>query len=372
MITVNPPELAYVAREFQVYGRFHSGAPYGNGHINDTFEVTLDQAGAPVRYIFQRINQKIFQDIPALMDNILRVTSHSRIGLLKDGNEDVDRRVLTLVPSVTGLPYYSDDEGYYWRCYLFLEGAKSYDIVDSAQQAREAARAFGNFQKMLIDRPGSRLHDTIPHFHDTRRRFEALKRVVNADTKNRANSVKQEIARVTRYEPMVDVLRDLAAQGNIPERITHNDTKLNNVLIDNDTQIGVCVIDLDTVMPGLALYDFGDMVRSATNSAAEDECDISRVSARLSIFEALVEGYMESAGPFLNAYEVSYLAFAGRLITLESGIRFLTDYLEGDIYYKTRRPNQNLDRARNQFALLHSLEQQAESMESVVKRHSYR
>lgn len=366
---VSSINLAEVARGFPLLGRFRSGEPYGRGHINDTFAVTFDQAGTAVRYIFQRINHRIFKDVPALMENISRVTAHATRKSAERGDDDA-RRALTLVPARDGRPYHRDEDGGWWRCYLFIEGARTHDLIESPWQAREAARAFGEFQQLLVDLPGGRLHETIPDFHHTRRRFETLQRAIEADAHRRASQVAEEIAFVRSREPLVDCLLDLQRRGALPERITHNDTKLNNVMIDDAARSGVCVIDLDTVMPGLALYDFGDMVRSATNSAEEDERDLSRVSSRLAIFEALVEGYLAAARPFLNGAEIAHLAISGQVITLEIGMRFLTDFLEGDVYFKTRRPGHNLDRARNQFALVRSMEAQRAEMEKIVQRHA--
>jgi len=363
-------DLAGVAEAFPLWGRFRTGAPYGSGHINDTFAVTFDQAGTPVRYILQRINQRIFQDVPALMNNIARVTAHTARHAGEIATDDASRRALALVPARDGEAHHRDAAGGWWRCYLFIEHARTYDVIEHPWQAREAARAFGEFQKLLVDLPGGRLHETISFFHHTRRRFENLRRAIAADPERRVREARDEIAFALSREAMVDVLLDLQARGAMPERVTHNDTKLNNVMIDDATQTGVCVIDLDTVMPGLALYDFGDMVRSATNAAAEDERDLARVQARRPIFEALVEGYLAAARPFLNETEVTHLVFSGRLITFEIGLRFLTDFLEGDIYFKTRRPGHNLDRARNQFALLRSLEAQQAEMEAIVRKHA--
>jgi aminoglycoside phosphotransferase (APT) family kinase protein len=221
---------------------------------------------------------------------------------------------------------------------------------------------------MLVDLPGQRLHETIPHFHHTRRRFAALQRAIEADVRQRAAEAKAEIAFALGHEPLVDVLLDLQARGEIPERVTHNDTKFNNVMLDDATQEGICVIDLDTVMPGIALNDFGDMVRSATNSSAEDERDLARVHARLPIFEALVDGYLSAAQSFLNAAELAHLVVSGQVITFEIGIRFLTDHLAGDTYFKIKRPGHNLERAANQFALVRSLESQRSVMEAIVAR----
>jgi Ser/Thr protein kinase RdoA (MazF antagonist) len=359
-----------IVRAFQIHGRWREGAPYGSGHINDTFAVTMDQAGRPVRYIFQRINERVFRDVPALMENIARVTTHARRRLDQEGGEDAARRSLTLVPTSGGQICHRDADGGWWRCYLFIERARTYDVIEKPRQAREAARAFGAFQQLLVDLPGGRLHETIPNFHHTRRRYEALQRAIAADAHGRAAAAREEIAFAAGWEPRVDLLLNLQARGDIPERVTHNDTKLNNVMLDDETQAAVCVIDLDTVMPGLALYDFGDMVRSATNAAAEDERELGRVQARMDIFEALVEGYLDAGREFLNRAEIEHLALAGPLLTFEVGIRFLTDFLEGDVYFKTRRPAHNLDRARNQFALARSMDAQRETMQAIVRRHA--
>ncbi len=357
--------LEEISCAFQLPGHFQTGAPHGNGHINDTFVVSFDEAGAPVRYILQRINRRIFKDVPALMENIGRVTAHVGRRVAADG--DAARRSLTLVPTRAGQAYHREAGGDCWRCYHFIERAETHDIIRHAAQAREAARAFGEFQQFLVDLPGGRLHETIPGWHDTRRPFEALRRAVAADPHARASAAADAIGFALEQEPIVDVLLDLQTRGDIPERITHNDTKLNNVMLDHATGAGVCVIDLDTVMPGLALHDFGDMVRTGTNSAAEDEADLTKVESRLDIFAALVEGYVAATRGFLTDAERRLLVFSGRLITYEIGIRFLTDHLEGDVYFKTRRPGHNLDRARNQFALLRSLSSQALAMEAIVK-----
>ncbi|WP_414661758.1 phosphotransferase [Horticoccus sp. 23ND18S-11] len=365
-----PPDLRAVVRAFPLLGHFREGAPFGSGHINDTFVVVFDQAGAPIRYLLQRVNHRIFTNVPALMDNIARVTSHAARRAAEAGpGVDVSRCALTLVSACDGRPYHRDADGGWWRCYLFIERARTYDVVESPAQAAAAARAFGEFQRLLVDLPGERLHETIPNFHHTRRRFEALQNAIQADAHNRAATAQAEIAWALQHEALVDVLLRLQERGEIPERVTHNDTKLNNVMLDDATQAGVCVIDLDTVMPGVALNDFGDMVRSGTNAAAEDECDLAKVQARLPMFEALVQGYLSAARSFLNPAEVAHLVLSGQIITFEIGIRFLTDYLAGDVYFKIKRPRHNLERAANQFALVRSLERQRDAMEAIVARH---
>jgi Ser/Thr protein kinase RdoA (MazF antagonist) len=350
---------------FQVMGDFVECVPYGTGHINDTFKVALNMAGVQVHYLLQRINHNIFKNPRGVMDNIVRVTTHLRRKVAESGFADATRRSLCVVPAVDGDSCHQDGEGNWWRMYLFLEGARSYDRVESAAQAREAARSFARFQNLLADLPAPRLHETIPHFHDTPVRYAALRAAVSKDACNRAGEAGAEIAFVERRADMCGHLLGRHGRGEIPERITHNDTKLNNVLLDDQTGEGVCVIDLDTVMPGLALYDFGDMVRSATAAAAEDERDLRNVRMRIEMFEALAEGYLSEAR-FLNRAEREELVFSGRLITFMIGMRFLTDYLQGDTYFKTHRPGQNLDRCRVQFKMVESMESQAADMERIV------
>lgn len=355
-----------IGRAFALHGEVVAAVPHGSGHINDTYAVTVSQAGAPVRYVFQRINHRIFTDVPALMDNILRVTSHQQARLAATATADASRRALTVIPARDGRPFVRDERGGWWRAYLFIEQARTYDKIETPAQARTAARAFGEFQRLLADLPGRRLHETIPAFHDTPRRHANFEAAAQADAAGRAAGCADDLAFARGRAPLARTLADLFAAGLVPERVTHNDTKLNNVMLDDATGAGVCVIDLDTVMPGLSLYDFGDMVRSATNAAAEDETDLEKVVARPEIFAALAEGFLAGAGAALNDAERAHLVVAGQVITYEIGLRFLTDHLQGDVYFKIKRPGHNLDRARNQFALLRSLESQSAAFEQIV------
>lgn len=350
-----------VARGFQLYGDFVSAEPYGTGHINDTYCAVFEQGGAPMRYILQRINSNVFKNPVALMENVQRVTGHlgTKIGLA----EGSSRRLLTLIPARGGKAWYHDPAGNCWRTYIFIEKARTYDAVESPQQAFQAARAFGRFQGWLADLPAPRLHDTIPDFHHTPRRFARLEQAIQADIVNRAALAKTEINFALAHKPIVGVLLD----AGLPERVTHNDTKFNNVMLDDATGEGICVIDLDTVMPGLALYDFGDMVRTTTSPAREDERDLAQVAMQFPMFEALVRGYLAAANQFLTLREKQFLPFAGKLITFEIGIRFLTDFLEGDSYFKVHRENHNLDRCRTQFRLVESIEQQEAAMQRLVE-----
>lgn len=360
-------DLRAVAKQFAISGKFEDARPHGSGHINDTYAMTFRQNGGPVRYVLQRINHGIFKTPPALMENVERVTAHVRRKLEANGANQIDRRVLTLVSARDGRSWHADADGNHWRCYFFIERATTYDQITTTAQAREGAKAFGLFQRLLADLPPPRLHETIPGFHHSRQRFNALRAAIEADPCNRAAAAKPEIEFCLRREAMVDVLLGLHAHGVLPERVTHNDTKLNNVMLDDATGEGVCVIDLDTVMPGLALYDFGDMCRTACSPTAEDERDLAKVEARMDIFEALVRGYLATAGGFLNATEQEMLPFAARLITFEIGIRFLTDHLLGDRYFKIHRDGHNADRARVQFKLVESFEQSEVAMNGLVR-----
>ena len=352
---------AAAARHFQIEGEFLSATPYGSGHINDTYCAIFNQAGAPARYILQRINTGIFLNPYALMENIQRVTLHVASQLADE--PDSARRVLTLIAARDDRAWHEDAEGKHWRAYRFIEGARTYDTVASPQQALQAAKAFGQFQRMLAGLPAPRLHDTIPDFHHTPKRFEAFEQAVAADIAGRAIDAKPEIEFAFAHQSIAAVLLD----AGLPERVTHNDTKFNNVMFDDVTGEGLCVVDLDTVMPGLALYDFGDMVRTATSLADEDEQELSKVYMQFPMFEALARGYLSTAGGFLTKAEKQHLAFSGKAITFEQGIRFLTDYLAGDTYYKVHREGHNLDRCRTQFKLIESMEQQEEQMNRLIE-----
>lgn len=355
-------DVGAVARQFQIHGEFTSAEPYGSGHINDTYCAVFHQAGVPVRYILQRINHNIFKNPVALMENIQRVTTH--LGGKVAGQSDATRRAMTLIAARDGRAWHKDADGNHWRTYLFIEQARTYDAVESTEQAFKAAKAFGQFQKLLADLPAPRLHDTIPDFHHTPKRFAALEKAIQADVAGRAILAKPEMKFALAHKPITSVLLD----ANLPERVTHNDTKFNNVMLDDATGEGICVIDLDTVMPGLALYDFGDMVRTTTSPAKEDERDLSKVQMQLPMFEALLRGYLSTAGGFLTKAEKRHLVFAGKLITFEIGIRFLTDFLVGDVYFKVHREGHNLDRCRTQFKLVESIEQQETQMSQLVEK----
>jgi Ser/Thr protein kinase RdoA (MazF antagonist) len=355
------PDAQAAANQFDFSGEVLSVTPHGSGHINDTYLVTCQAPGAPVRYILQHINRHVFHNPIAVMENVERVTAH--LAAQAAGQPDSARRALQLIPARDGRNWHIDAQGETWRAYRFIENAHTYETATSTGQAFQAARAFGHFQQQLSSLPPPRLHETIPDFHNTPKRFAALERAIVADAAGRAALAKPEIDFARSLQATTGILLD----AGLPERITHNDTKFNNVLLDDKTGEAVCVIDLDTVMPGLALYDFGDMVRTTTSPAVEDEQDLSKVRMQFPMFEALVRGYLETAGAFLTAAEKKYLAFSGKLITFEIGIRFLTDYLVGDTYFKVHREGHNLDRCRAQFKLVESIEQQEDEMNRLVE-----
>ncbi len=360
-------ELSEICKNFQIKGKFLAAQPCGSGHINDTFASTFERDNKRERYIHQRINDKIFKEPEKVIENISRITRHISKKLSDSASEDVLRRCLTLVPSIDGAYYWIDKDGSYWRTYYFIEDASAFEIVETESQAFNAAFAFGEFQKQLADLKEPRLHETIPDFHNTPKYLDKFKEALNTDRYNRAKFAKEEIRFILDNEESCYIFTDLLRDGKIQERITHNDTKLNNVLFDNNTNEAICIIDLDTVMPGLVCYDFGDLVRTAINAAAEDEKDLSKVKMRMNMFQALACGYLKSAGEFLTQKEKETLPLAGKIITLENGIRFLTDYLSGDSYFKIHREDHNLDRCRAQFALARSIDNQLSEMNRLLR-----
>jgi len=363
------PNFAAIVKHFDFEGDFLKANPYGFGHINDTYAAYFRKAdGAIHRYILQRINHNVFKRPEELMQNIEKVTTHLRKKIARAGG-DPERETLNLIPSVEGGAFHRMPDGNYWRAYIFIEGARAYQVVESLTHVYNAARAFGRFQGLLSDFPAGELYETIPDFHHTSKRLAAFFEAVERDVENRARLVGAEIEFVEQRAGDASVLVDLLERGELPERVTHNDTKFNNVMIDDETGEGVCVIDLDTVMPGLSLYDFGDSVRSGANVAAEDERDLSKVRMDLATFDRFVHGYLDAARDFLTPLEVDYLPFSVKLMTFECGMRFLTDYLSGDVYFKTRRKNQNLDRCRVQFEMVSDIEGKFDRMREIVERY---
>ena len=361
-------QLQEISKQFQIYGEILHAETLKIGHINETYTATYDQGGTRVRYIHQKINRNVFKKPEAVMKNVVRVTNHIRKKQEARNARDATRRSLVVIPTREGNSFYENGDHEVWRTFVFVEGVETYEAVQSPEQAYQAGRAFGEFQLLLVDLPGERLHETIPYFHHTRRRLSALQRAIEEDRYNRSKDAKAEIEFVMKREPIVDVILDAMAKRKIPERVTHNDTKFNNVMLDVLTGEAMCIVDLDTVMPGCALYDFGDMVRTTTSPTLEDEPDLSKVRMQMPMFKKLAQGYLSTAGQFLTKAEKSHIAFSGKLITFEIGIRFLTDFLAGDTYFRIHRPAHNLDRCRTQFKLVDSIERQEEAMQKYVNR----
>lgn len=357
-----------IARHFRTPGEFWRAERVPSGHIHDSYSAWFrTPRGEPYRILLQRINHHVFRSPERLMENFEAITAHLRAKICAAGG-DPDSEALTLIRTTDGGVLHVTPGEEYWRAMVFIDGARTYEIPGSLAQVRGAGRAIGRFQAMVSDFPVARLHETIPDFHRTPKRFETFVKAVERDRVNRACSARSEIEFVQQRAADTSVLLDLLDAGGIPRRVTHNDTKFDNVLIDEATGEGICLIDLDTVMPGLAAYDFGDAVRSAANSAAEDEPDLARVSFELGAYEQLTAGYLGAAGAFLSPAEIDTLAFSARLMTLECGIRFLTDYLDGDRYFRILRPGHNLDRCRTQLKLVRDMEARHAEMERIVDR----
>ena len=352
--------LAEIVRNFAIEVSVEA---YGNGHINDTYI-----ADSEPRYILQRINHAIFKNPDEVMSNIVGVTDFLREKIIADGG-DPNRETLSVIRTVDGKNYYKTEDGSYFRMYNYVENAVSYEAVESPEQFYHAARAFGKFQRLLADYPAEKLYDTIPLFHDTAKRFADFEKAVNDDAAGRAASVKNEIDFVLARKSDTTVVLDAIADGRVPLRVTHNDTKLNNVMLDADTGEGVCVIDLDTVMPGSLLYDYGDALRFGASTGAEDEIDLDKISFDLELFEAFTKGFIEEVGSTLTPTEIELLPFSAKLLTYECGMRFLGDYLNGDTYFKIHREHHNLDRARTQFKLVADIEKKLDQMKEIVKKY---
>lgn len=334
---------------------------YGNGHINSTY-----CTGAP-KCILQRINTTVFKNPYELMENIENVTNYIRKKVEERGGNP-DRETLTVIKAVDGKNLYKADDENYFRVYKFIDGTKTVEDDKTYDDLYNAGVGFGRFQNMLDDFPTEILHDTIVDFHNTPKRVEALKKAIEEDKAGRAAEVKDEIEFALECASFADVVTSKIESGEIPVRVTHNDTKINNILFDEKSGEAVAVIDLDTVMPGSALYDFGDTLRMGASTAAEDEADLSIVNFDIDAFEAFARGFLSETKDVLNKTEIELLPFSAKLLTYECGIRFLTDYLDGDVYFKTHRPGHNLDRARNQFKLVKEMAENEEKMSAVIKK----
>ncbi len=355
---------------FDINGKLLEKAPYGNGHINDTFLLVYREDGNQVkRYILQRMNNEIFRDTKGLMENITGITSYLRKQIMKNGG-DPERETLNFIRTLDGKSYYTDSTQKAWRVCRFVEHTICQDSAASPEDFYQSAVAFGRFQRLLSDYPASTLHESIVNFHNTAARFIDFQRAVQSDVCGRAENVQPEIAFAMQREKDAHLLVDMQQNGQLPLRVTHNDTKLNNVLFDDRTRKAICVIDLDTVMPGLAVNDFGDSIRFGASTAKEDEQDLSKVSFDINLFESYTKGFLESCGESLTENEISMLPEAAKLMTFECGIRFLADYLAGDCYFKINRETHNLDRCRTQFKLVAEMEQRMEQMHGIVRRYA--
>ena len=360
-------EARAIAAQFALTGPVTGAEPYHGGHINDSGLVTATVGGGVTRFLLQRLNDRVFPRPDLVMENVARVTAHLADALAREAARDAERRALTLVPTHAGGAEYVDAAGGYWRVLRFVEGSVARDRATSAAEAYEAGRAFGRFQRLLADYRGPRLHETIPDFHHTPKRVAALERAVATDRATRVDSARAEIETALQNRPLASALLDRQARGDLAERVVHNDAKMSNVLLDAATGEALCVVDLDTVMPGLALYDFGDMARTMVSDAAEDATDLDALTVRVDRFTALASGYLEGSGG-LAAVERALLVVAARVITYEQAVRFLTDYLDGDRYYRTARPLHNLERCRAQLALLDALTRAEPALARAVAR----
>ena len=366
---VSEMQVRKAIANFNYTGKLKDCWPFGSGHINDTYLLTFENSDmGDMSAILQRMNREIFLKPVELMENIVGVTSHLREKIIENGG-DPERETLNIIPTKDGKAYYIDSQGEYWRSYKFITDARCYDQVEEPEDFYESAVAFGNFQRLLADYPAQTLHETIKGFHDTQARLEVFKQAVEQDVCGRAASVAREIEFVLGHEDTAKVFGKLQKKGQIPLRVTHNDTKLNNIMIDNTTRKGICVIDLDTVMPGLAMNDFGDSIRFGASTAAEDEKDLSKVSCSMELFEIYVKGFLRGCAGSLTPKEVELLPMGAKVMTYECGMRFLTDYLQGDHYFKIQREDHNLDRARTQFKLVEEMEAKWDIMREIVSRY---
>lgn len=370
MTELNKEKVIEISKHFQFQGELIDVLRWGSGHINDTF-LLLYQIGkmGRLKVILQRMNRNVFPKPIELMENVLGVTSFLYKKIEEAGGDPM-RETLNVIPAADGLPYYVDEEGEYWRSYVYITDASSYDMAESHEDFYQSAYSFGKFQSMLSDYPAETLHETIEKFHDTRNRFAVFKQAVKADIMGRAGEVQEEIQFALAREADACLFSEMLDRKELPLRVTHNDTKLNNIMIDNVSRKGICVVDLDTVMPGLAMYDFGDSIRSGASTGAEDEKDLSKISCDMELFEVYTKGFLEGCGDKLTEKEIELLPMGAKIMTYECGIRFLTDYLQGDTYFKIHRPEHNLDRTRTQFKLVADMEAKWEIMKEIVKKYN--
>ena len=354
--------------EFLIYGELEKAASFGSGHINQTFVSVWDQAGTKVRYTHQRINEEVFKQPDRVMSNIERVTRHIARKAEKDFPKGWTRRVLQVVHSGDGKPWVRDSQGGWWRTYFFIEDAHTLNVVSSPQEAAFLGRSIGSFHKQFNDFNGNELFETIPGFHNMQKRYARFKEALSCDNFKRAGDAVAEISFLLENEERGSVLSLALEKGRVPLRVCHNDTKINNILLDDRDGSAICVIDLDTVMPGTVLFDTGDLIRTVTSREEEDSRELSKVILDQCFFEALISGYLSQAAEFLTPGEEEFIAESGRNITQIMALRFLTDYLEGDHYYRISRPGHNLDRCRNQIALIKSMDLQWDAIMKITDK----
>lgn len=358
--------LPLVIAQFAIEGSPATIVPFGSGHIHDTFRVVNTRRESP-DYILQRINHHVFQKVAALTENIQLVTAHLRDKLKEIKGAEADKEVLSPIPTKAGKGVYQDEEGNYWRMYYFLKNTRSYDLVQTVQQAYEGGRAYGRFQFLLSDMDPARLQETIPRFHDMENRLQLFKEALERDPKGRVKDVQAEISFVNKRAAFMATIGRLGREGKLLLRITHNDTKFNNVLL-NEQDKAQCVIDLDTVMPGYMAYDFGDAIRTIVNKASEDEKELDKIEIDVQLFEGFTKGFLEETGSFISDAEVQSLSLGALMLPFIMGLRFLTDYVNGDTYYKIHFPEHNIQRSRAQFRLVEKLEEQYDLLQDIIRK----
>lgn len=355
-----------IAGKFDLNGELTEYLPFGSGHIHHTYLVKFQQPEGPAAYVFQQINTNVFKSPGRVMENIVRVTSHLKKKMQAEGVSDLNRRVLSIIPTLEGKSYYTSPEGECWRVYRHIFNSVSFDVIDSRKRAFSVSEAFGSFLNYLTDLPADSIHETIPDFHNGPMRFKTFGDALQKDRLNRAFSAREEIGFLQKNSPLFEVFPGLIKSGYLNLSVTHNDTKVNNILFDRDTDQSLCVVDLDTVMPGVLLYDFGDLARTSLSGSPEDERDLSRVRVQLPVFRALVEGFFTALKEKISQTEIAHIVHSTQLMPLIIGMRFLTDYLEGDHYFKTEYPEHNLVRTRAQFQLARSVMENRDQMQKIV------
>ena len=360
--------LQQIIEQFECAGDIKECIPYGQGHINNTYRVIFEDNGEVKRYILQSINGNVFKEPEKVMENIVNVTSWLKKKIQENGG-DPERETLNVVNTRDGKTHYIDEEGVCWRMYFFIRDAVSLEQVRNAEDFYQSAVAFGHFQRLLSDYPAETLHETIANFHNTEDRFLKFKEAVEKDTCGRAAEVQKEIQFVLDREELAGTLCRLQDAGKLPLRVTHNDTKLNNVMFDKETGAPICIIDLDTVMPGLSVNDFGDSIRFGASTGAEDEQDLDKIWCDLELYEVYVKGFIEGCEGALTEAELDNLPMGAVMMTFECGMRFLTDHLEGDHYFKIHREGHNLDRCRTQFKLVKDMEEKLPQMKAIVDKY---